>query len=85
MNVGRRAAFRDVGLDAGPVAKFVDTGVQGGHVLLSRGDEGGIIRIPEAGDVVEGCELVVEAIVFNPSNERLYREGEEQRGEWVTL
>ena len=44
---------------------------------MSCGDEGGVIHIPKASDIVQGGDLVAEAIMLDLADEWLDREGKE--------
>jgi hypothetical protein len=64
---------------------LVDAEVEGGHGVLCGGEEGGVIRIPEAGDGVSGCDGVPCPVMFDPPDEGLDVKVEQEGGEGVAL
>jgi hypothetical protein len=82
---GCDAAFGGVGLDARPATELVDADVESSHGMLCGGEEGGVVRIPEAGDGVSGGDGVSRPIMFDPSDEGFDVEVEQEGGEGVSL
>ena len=85
MDEGRDATFSDVGVDARPCAEAINAEVKQGHCGLCCGEEGCVISIPYAGDIVGCGHVVTDFVAFDPSGDGLSAEVKEERRERVAL